>query len=150
MRDRRGFTLLEITLVVALSATLLGVAWAAMGRARASYAVRASRTAFAGLAARARATAVERGHRIRLELDADGDSAWVVDGTEVIEVLRFGATADVEVEPTLVQCFGPRGVATPPCGSVPDPVVVRFTRDGRWAEGMLLPLGQFLPGPQGS
>ncbi|MEZ4414657.1 MAG: prepilin-type N-terminal cleavage/methylation domain-containing protein [Gemmatimonadota bacterium] len=149
MRDRRGVTFVELLIVFAVSAILLGIAWTATGRARSAFAVRSARNAFASLSARARATAVERGHLVYLDVTEDGDSAWISEGGPPIEVLRFDVLAQVEVTPTLRQCLGPRGLALPGCGSVGGPVQVRFTRDGRWAEGTLLPLGQFVEGPQG-
>ncbi len=139
-----------MVLVLAVGGLLLAIAWSSLGQARAGYAVRAARTSFGSLSARARATAVERGRMIFFEGDQAGDSVWIRDGSEVLETLRLGALSDVSLDVSFQQCFGPRGLATPPCGNVGAPLTVRFTREQRWAEGLLLPMGQFVEGAQGA
>ena len=150
MTGRRGFTMLEILLVLAIGAVLVSIAWSAAGQARAGYAVRSARTAFGSLSARARATAVERGRTIYFEADQAGDSAWIRDGTEILETLRLGGLGNVEIDASFQQCFGPRGLAMPPCGTVAVPLEIRFRRGSRWAGGQLLPMGQFVEGAQGT
>jgi len=150
MKDRRGFTVLEILLVLGIAVVLVSIAWSAAGQARAGYAVRSARTAFGSLSARARATAVERGRTIYFEVDQSGDSAWIRDSTEILETLKLGGFGGVEIDASFQQCFGPRGLAMPPCGTVAAPLELRFSRGTRWAGAQVLPMGQFVEGGQGS
>lgn len=87
---------------------------------------------------------------IYFEADQAGDSVWIHDGSETIETLRLSGLSSVAIDASFQQCFGPRGLAMPPCGSVSAPLEIRFTRGTRWADGALLPMGQFVEGEQGT
>ena len=89
--------------------------------------------------------AVERGSPVFLEVDTDGDSAWIRADTTTIEKIRFQQSMAVDLEGVSASiCMTARGLADPTCGSVSGPYDLNFTRAGRTAAATVLLYGQFI------
>lgn len=95
---RPGYSLIELTFVLMLSALLLGVAVAPVRHARDVLAVRAARSEIAALVALTRSTAIRAGGAT-LVVDIDGGSAWIEGGagTRVGDVRHIGARHGVSL-----------------------------------------------------
>ena len=143
---RGGFTLIEMVITVSVALILLNVALSASGPAFDRMTVSSARTSFAALHARARARAVERGRNVRLSVDPATDSAWVSDGTEIIEAVAFGTDSGIDIRtPALMElCLGPRGYADTDCNSFTSAVKLEFTRRAASAAVQVRPLGQLV------
>jgi prepilin-type N-terminal cleavage/methylation domain-containing protein len=155
-RPRRGFTLLEMIVVIAIGGILASIAILAFSTVHGRLAARSAQSNFLSMHAQARAFAVERGVPVRFVMDAGEDELRVeiVQGgdTEILNqldlqsefavglTLRAGSTTT----PAVV-CFTPRGIAEPGCGTVTQLTTVRLQRGTR-ADGIreveLLPFGQ--------
>lgn len=119
-RGGRGFTVIELLTVCVLFAVVAAVAWPALARVRARWAVLGARQAFAASHARARLTALSRGRVVQVRLDEAGQRVelWVVGGDpSEAAPLRDGALdlgaefPGVRVESNrAVLCFGARGL----------------------------------------
>lgn len=94
----RGFTLLEMAVVVSLAALVLAVGLPAARRSVDRMAVVGAREALVGLVARTRSEAVGRGGA-RLVLDApDGTARVETPGGAVVDALDLGSAFGVELE----------------------------------------------------
>jgi len=99
---RRGYSILELTLLLALAALLLGLAWPGARAARDAYAVRAARTETVDALARTRALAIARGGAALSAL-ADSALLHVVDAADSVHVR-------VDLRPLGVELDGGAGV----------------------------------------
>ena len=89
MRGRRGFTFVELMLVLAIITLVAGVVWPSFSRSMPLLAVRgAARTVFA-FAQRARSEAVAQAVRFRLTLDLSERSLQVAGETEPLDQSPF-------------------------------------------------------------
>jgi prepilin-type N-terminal cleavage/methylation domain-containing protein len=146
MRDRRaGFTFSELTVALVIGSVLTSVAVKSAGPVLTRTSVRTATHTFETLHARARAHAIERGEVIRLWIDSDRDRIWVTTGSEVIDMMDFSETQDVDIEsePSLmVLCFNPRGFGERGCTSFDTSVTVSFEQGANSSQVKLWPLGQ--------
>lgn len=141
-----GFTIIELVIAMVVAVILLDVALSASGPALDRMSVSSARTTFAALHARARVRAVERGRNVSLYVDPATDSAWVADGTEIVEAIAFRTTSGVDVttDSRLELCLSPRGYADTDCNSFNSAVAVGFARNGASSQLEVRPLGQLV------
>jgi prepilin-type N-terminal cleavage/methylation domain-containing protein len=155
MRDRRGFSLLELVIVLVLGGIIASVAINSFGNAQSRMGPRSAQSQFLTMHAHTRAIAVERGGMARLtvtpgtgvvsvDFRATPDDDW-----ELLQERDFGDSYGVAIETggggDVRLCMSPRGYAAPsPCTSFDDEARIRFIRGGQAAGIVLLPLGQAL------
>lgn len=114
MKHRPGYTLIELSFVLMLSALLLAVAVAPMRHARSVLAVRAARADLAALLAVTRSTAIAAGGAA-LVVDVAAGSAWIesVPGVRVGDVQHLAARHHVALtgaSPLLVVRYDALGI----------------------------------------
>lgn len=145
---RRGFTLIELVIVLLIGSILTSIALAGFGNARGGFAVRGARTTLGSLHARARAQAIEAGSMILMVIDPAGDSITLVNGTTVLETIYFGEELNVDIRTgsgTQVRlCMNARGFADADCNSFNSSETVTFWHNADSASVRILPLGQVL------
>jgi len=144
MESRRsGFTIVEMVVTLLVAGILLRIVVAASGPLMDRMTVDSARTSFASLAARARARAVERGQTVVLSVDPATDSAWVSQGSTLVESIAFGTTSHVDVRaPSLMTvCLGPRGFGDLSCASFTGSQEVIFSRGVAKKSLTMRPLG---------
>ncbi len=148
----RGFTLPELLICMALMATLAALAGPSMTGMRGANAVRGARGEVLATIEAARAAALQRGRRARVEVRGNTMVALVDDGSAKGFVVV--ATADLKREyrvelatavpaDTMVT-FDPRGLAAPRLGHVAR-FVVRSTAGGARDSVCVSNLGLLLP-----
>lgn len=147
MTRRAGFTLIELTIVIVVSAALLTLVTRALGDVQRRIAADQAMKTYEAAHARARAHAVERGGTVRLILDTAGDSASVVAaGGELLETVYFGAELGVDVQSSasnpVVVCMTARGYGDASCMSFNSVVTLSFASGRDTVALELLPLGQ--------
>lgn len=144
-RRRSGFTLVEVIIALFIGAILTSIAVRRIGDTAGGLAVRQARNVFVGMAARARAQAIESGRTAVLEVSLEGDSAFVRIGTRVVERVHFRRELEVGLEGstgTLRLCMTPRGYADPACNSFGSVVKLTFMAGAHSESVDILPLGQ--------
>lgn len=142
----RGFTMLEIVLVVSIAAILTSVALRGFSGVASRMAADDARRSFAAMQARARASALETGSVSRLRVDPAGDSAWVTGSSGTVERLNFATSREVDVQSTesgiITLCINPRGFGDIRCNSFDASTVdLTFVQGGQSAALRILPLG---------
>jgi type IV fimbrial biogenesis protein FimT len=115
----RGFTLIEILVVVTMVGILLTFGIPRFRTATSKSSVRSAMSALASMHARAKAIAIQRARTTALVLDASGGTAWIVSsgiggtvdtvGRVEILVQRFGITFTTT---QTAMMFSPRGIGT--------------------------------------
>jgi len=152
LRHRRGFTLLELLIVLVVGGVLSMVTIQSFSQVHGSLAARTAQSTFMTLHAQARASAVERGHNVILRV-TPGSNLVEVEAqpsggpSVVIRSRNFAADYDVSLETdggVVELCMTPRGFASTSCGNVTSRVQVRFVRGDRTRSVTLLPLGQLM------
>lgn len=144
MRGRRGFTLVEMMVVLVLGTILTQMAVKGFGNVWSDIQAREAVGVFKGLVARTRAQAIESGIPTMLLADISGDSAMVIANGRIVETVRFGELGvDIQAAGGDIRiCMTPRGFANPNCNSFNAPLEIAFVR-GVEADTMeILPLGQ--------
>lgn len=144
-RQRKGFTIIELITVIMIGAALTSFAIKGFGVTAQSAATRQARNVFNGMAARARAQAVESGWNTVLIADARGDSVMIMANGRIVENVRFAEEMDVDIQGTqdvTRLCLNPRGYANPSCTSFSSPVKVSFVAGEQTRTVEILPLGQ--------
>ena len=145
MSQPRGFTLVEVFLVISITAALLLLATRTFGAVQSRYAADQGRYAFQALHARARAQAIETGDPTRLVVDVDADSVAVVRNGRILETVYFGDGMGIDLQGTsLVLCMGPRGFAITDCNSFNTAKELVFSQGSYTRALDLLPLGQLV------
>ena len=141
---RRGFTLLELVVVIMMGAILTGIAYRSMSGVQGRMAARQARQTFASLHARTRANAIEMGTTVQLNVDRDRDSVWVQRGTVRVETMRYRTEMDVDITGTgtLRLCMNPRGFAETSCNSFTSTETVVFQAGSDTAGVQIRTLGQ--------
>ncbi|TVP77414.1 MAG: prepilin-type N-terminal cleavage/methylation domain-containing protein [Gemmatimonadales bacterium] len=142
MPNRKGFTLLELIIVIVIGTILSGIVLLAFSQVQGQLAVRNANASFLSLHSQARAFAVERGENVRFVVDRDAVQVRVelVSSGEVLNSLSFGQEFDVTMtgSGSSELVFTPRGVAD---GSG-SRFTVEFVRGPRNRTVEVLQLGQ--------
>jgi len=148
--QRRGFTIIELIIVVLVGAILATIAISSLGAVQSRTAVRQSRNAFAALHARARAQAIEFGTTTLLGVDVGGDSAWISRNDTILERIHFGEEFEVDLQSSTTRytlCMSPRGYANTDCTSFTGLAALTFVQGADSMSATMLPLGQLeMPG----
>ena len=97
MRSRRGFTIIETTLVLAVSSALAAIslprAWSFVDRIE----VRGAVTEIESMFSLARHTAIARGTQVSLDIDAARNVVVIRSGVEVLRTREVGAAHGVSL-----------------------------------------------------
>ena len=144
-RRAKGFTLIEVLIVLVISTILMSMAVKAFGATSSDLATRQARNVFNGMAARARAQAIESGFTTMLVANIPGDSAWIFANGRVVENVRFSEEmgVDLQASATTVRiCMSPRGYANTNCNSFKSAVKMAFVQGAESETIEILPLGQ--------
>jgi len=144
-RRSKGFTLIEVIIVLAISTILMSFAVKAFGSTSSSLAARQARNVFNGMAARTRAHAIESGWTTMLVANIPGDSVWIFSNGRVVENVRFGEEMGVDIQgpgTTVRLCMSPRGYANTDCNSFNSAVEMSFVQGAESETIEILPLGQ--------
>ena len=149
MSDRRGFSVIEMVVVVTVVGILSTITIQRIGPAKAQYSVRSSRTAVATMVQRARAHAVEGAGLTRLVIDNVNDAAHLIQGTDTLETLRLGTEFDADVRTSGGAnsewvCMNSKGFADTRCTSFTNPITVSFTINEYTDSLRILPMGQVI------
>jgi prepilin-type N-terminal cleavage/methylation domain-containing protein len=144
-RQKAGFTVLELLIVVVLGTILTSMTLKGFGMVSNQAAAREARGVFQGLVARTRAQAIESGIPTMLIADARGDSVMVFANGRVVENIRFGEELGVDIQteqPVTRICMTPRGYANPDCNSFSSTIKMAFVRGPKTKTIEILPMGQ--------
>ena len=144
-RRSRGFTIIEVLIVLIIGTILMSMAVKAFGATSSHLAVRQARTVYNGMVARARAQAIESGFLTLVVANIPGDSVWIFANGKVVENVRFSEEMGVDIQaasPTVRLCMSPRGYANPDCNSFTSAVKMTFAQGAETESIEILPLGQ--------
>lgn len=152
MGNRRGFSLLELVVVIVVGGIVATIAFNSFQNAQARMGPRAAQGQFLTMLAHARAIAVERGTPALLSLDAGAGTATIrarpAPG-QPLEILdqrdladSYGVQIALSDGDDVDVCMTPRGYADPSCGTLDAELTVRFTRNNQGTQVILLPSGQ--------
>lgn len=145
LRRRSGFTIIELVVVIVIGGVLTTFAVKGFGVTSHQTATRQARNVFNGMAARARAQAIETGRTTLLIADARGDSVLIFANGRIVENVRFAEEMEVDIQAeadvTRV-CMSPRGYADQDCNSFDRSVKMAFVRGGQSRSLEIHPLGQ--------
>jgi len=144
-RQNRGFTVIEMLVVVTLGTIMTSMAIKGFGMISNQFAAREARGVFQSMVARTRAQAIESGMPTILIADAQGDSVMILANGRVVENVRFGEELGVDIQTTqrLTRiCMTPRGFANPDCNSFSSPIKMAFVRGPKSKTVEILSLGQ--------
>lgn len=151
MNDRRGFSLIELVLVLAVGGLLAAVAVNTFTSVQPRMATRSADSGFQTLHAQARAYAVERGTRTRFVVDAGQNRVSVFVGVgadeELVRSVDFLSAYNVEIDAAgspVQLCMSPRGFGEVGCNSFTNAADVTFRRAGESRSVRILPLGQLI------
>lgn len=142
---RGGYSLIELVVVVAISGVLVSIAMDSVGSARRVTSVRGAAENLIALGARARAMSVGRGVPAFVFVDMVGDSAWMTQSGERLEVIHFDTKYKVDVRgyKNLFRiCMSPRGFADADCNNFTGVRNIVFANEWHAREVKLFPLGQ--------
>lgn len=145
MGGKRGFTILEMMVVIALGVILTQMTIKGFSTVSDRFSAREARNVYQGLLARTRAQAIEGGGRTLLLTDTKGDSVMVFAGGRITETVRFREEMGVDLQPELGMvriCMTPRGYADPKCNSFNSSMKLSFIRGPKREDIEILPLGQ--------
>jgi len=163
MKSRtRGFTLIELVIVILIGSILTGLALNSFQNVQSRFAVQSAKRVYMSWHQRARSRAIETGETIVLYVWVDGDSANTLsrDGGTLQwgDVQRFDGELGVSLETqgnyAFYTCMTPRGYADTSCGSwgatsgyastFTDTVRLRFRQATDTASVLILPMGQVI------
>lgn len=151
----RGFSVLELVLVLVVMAIVAAFALPAVGAMRRSAAVQNGRHAVESALSVARASAIQYGRPAILRIDAAGDRLWVeadttVAGTGIalvtVRVFAVGAdlAVDLEADRTAL-CFDGRGIGTTGAACPAAGAVITVRKAGKMAVVRVSATGRVLP-----
>lgn len=146
-RRTRGFTLIEVLMVIVIGTILTSMALKGFGMVSSQTSARQARNVFVGMVARTRAQAIETGQTTILFADARGDSVLILAGGHIVENVRFGAEMGVDIQGTqdiTRICMSPKGYADSGCNSFSSAVNVAFVQGPKSESVEVLPLGQLI------
>jgi prepilin-type N-terminal cleavage/methylation domain-containing protein len=146
---RPGYTVIELIMVMAIGAILLGMVVSGASGYVSRKRVSNARDAFVYLAMRARAAAIERGRNVSVHLSASQGLIMVNEGcspsgTELERLAladEFFAKVEVSPDPLRV-CYSPRGFAIESHTNISAPTTVSFVIGKDTARAIVAPLGQ--------
>lgn len=145
-RRSRGFSLIELIIAIMIGAILTSMAVKGFGSTSTSLAASQARNVFNGMAARARAQAIESGTRTILIASITGDSVMILgQGGQIVENVRFAEELSVDIQAsatTIRLCMSPRGYADTNCNSFSSTITVTFVAGSSSESLDILPLGQ--------
>ena len=144
-RGSRGFTLLEVMVVLLIGSILMSMAVKGFGATSSNLATRQARTVYNGMVARARAQAIESGFLTLVVANIPGDSVWIFANGQVVENVRFSEEMGVDIRassPTVRLCMSPRGYANLDCNSFTSVMKMSFVQGAEEESIEILPLGQ--------
>lgn len=126
MQTRRGFTIIEVIVVIVIGAILTGIVSLGIAGVQQATALDQSHRMLSSMIMRAKAQAIQEGRSIELRLNGPADYAAVVrnDGGTIttLEEMYFenelGIDLSLNSGNTATMCFGPNGVANTRCGGV--------------------------------
>lgn len=149
MHRKRGFTLIEIAIVIMIAGLLTSITVSAFGGVQKRLAVRQAKNAMVTLHARARAQAIEFGRETHLLISTAGDSMWITRNDTTLEKIRLQDELMVDIQGPVSAyrlCMNTRGYGDDGCNSFDAPVTLRFiSRAGTdTAIVQMLPLGQLI------
>lgn len=138
---RTGFTLIELLFVLLIAGILGTLAFPRFSEYQKKRQLMNAQNAFTLAAARARASAVERGDVVLLWVQPESDRITVLSGdgvdTMLVVDLKGGEIrADVLLSSAMTFCYLPRGFAHPSCGngaSLPRRIGFGNTADTVWS-----------------
>ena len=143
--DRRGFTLIELAIVLTIASILIGFTLPRIQSAGHQRDVNGARDGVLLLSARARSQAMEQAQTVQFRLRLDAGYAEIVQNGTTLERLNFEDELGVEAtgDSDIVMCYTARGFATEPCSSnLSSPARVTFSRAGHSAALEVWQLGQ--------
>jgi prepilin-type N-terminal cleavage/methylation domain-containing protein len=144
-RRSRGFTLIELIIAIMIGAILTSLAVKGFGNTSTNLAAKQARNVFSGMAARARAQAIESGSTTVLIANMAGDSVMIFAQGGVVETVLFSEELSVELQSSVGNfrvCMGPRGYADMDCSSSSSTIKLSFTAGANTESLEILPLGQ--------
>lgn len=149
MGNRRGFSIMEMVVVVAIVGVLSTITIQRIGPAKSQYSVRSSRTALATMVQRARAHAVEGAGLTRLVMDNVNDVAYLIQGADTLETLRVSDEFDADMSTSGGAnaewiCMNSKGYADTRCTSFSNRLTVSFTINEYSDSLAILPMGQVI------
>jgi prepilin-type N-terminal cleavage/methylation domain-containing protein len=141
---RRGFTVIELVIVLMVGALLTGIAFRSLNGVQGKMAARQARLTFASMHARTRAQAIEMAATTQLNVDMDKDSVWVQRGTTRVETIRFRESLGVDIlgSGAIRLCMNPRGFAETACNSFTTTQTVTFKAGNDTSSVQIRTLGQ--------
>jgi prepilin-type N-terminal cleavage/methylation domain-containing protein len=145
MRNQRGFTVVELVIVLTLGVIMTSMTVKGVGMVAHRTAIREASGVFQSMVARTRAQAIESGMPTMLIADAQGDSVMILANGGVVENVRFAEEMGVDIrtaERLTRICMNPRGFANPDCNSFSSQIEMAFVRGPRERVVKILPLGQ--------
>lgn len=144
---KRGFTIIEMLIVIALGVILTQMAVKGFGTVSDQMSAREARNVFQGMLARTRAQAIESGMQTMFLVDTKGDSLMIFANGEIAETVRLSHQMGVDLQPEMGLtriCMTPRGFANPDCNSFSSTLKLVFKRGTKQEEIEILPMGQVL------
>lgn len=130
MNGRRGFTLIEMMIVIALGTILTSIAIASFANVQQGASMSQSKQILWAMHARARAQAIEAGQVVELRISGPGDSVAVARNDTILESYHFEDELGIDISisgNSVTLCMGPNGVADLSCNSFSSLISGQFT-----------------------
>lgn len=146
MDRRRGFTLVELIIVLVVGTILTVMAMRAVSVYQSSTSVSQASQLFLSMHARARAQAIELGQDVELKIDTANDSVYLASGGATLAGVGLMTQLGVDISGsgTHTVCMNSRGFADTSCNSFSTTLSVIFAQGARADTVRVLPLGQVL------